>query len=617
MILRLLGLLLLACTGIAMANPSAHDAAISATDCQPMVFPVMAARSADGKRPQQGWETVTLPDTWSKRWPGHDGSVWYRIDWQRSCGEVALMVDSIVMAGELFINGQRFWQDRHLVEPLSRSWAMARYWQLPEALLMPDHNHLEFRVVGVASAGAGLGVVALDSPEKIHSLYQATRWHARTLPLLNLVVTIFLGCLVLGAWLVWRNQRVFGWYALVAMGWALLSAHILTTDTWPYPDSLAFARGHNLVYLLYSAGFCIFTWSLLQLPVPVWLERGLALLVLLGVAVILLSPGWPGLQRVGNLTALLLFINNLGVIFWALGHRHTEALVVAICLLLVILVGTRDVLVLKGSIESRIFLLHYTGLIFLVAAAILLGRRALSSARRVERFNEELQGAMQQARHELNSSLQSEHQLALINLRHEARQQLAHDLHDGLGGQIARSILLVDQAAEPPAKSRVLSLLKLLRDDLRQVIDAGTSETVSAPATPAAWALQLRHRFVSLFDELGIRLHWQLPSAWISQPSALQGLLLARVVEEALTNVLKHSQATEAAVILEQATGASLQLIIEDNGCGFDTQLTRQQGLGVGLISMRARVERLEGQLQLSASGAGTRLVVHLPLVGA
>ena len=76
---------------------------------------------------------VTLPDRWINpgRWPGHDGEVWYRVDWRNRCAAaaspgVALATDSINMAGELWVGHTLLWRDRHLAEPLSRSWKDAR-----------------------------------------------------------------------------------------------------------------------------------------------------------------------------------------------------------------------------------------------------------------------------------------------------------------------------------------------------------------------------------------------------------------------------------------------------------------------------------------------------------
>lgn len=83
--------------------------------------------------PPSAWVPVTLPDRWINpgRWPGHDGEVWYRVDWRNRCAAaaspgVALATDSINMAGELWVGHTLLWRDRHLAEPLSRGWKDAR-----------------------------------------------------------------------------------------------------------------------------------------------------------------------------------------------------------------------------------------------------------------------------------------------------------------------------------------------------------------------------------------------------------------------------------------------------------------------------------------------------------
>ena len=57
-------------------------------ECIPRIVSAQVARSADGVRPVEGWEPVTLPDRWGRRWPGYSGTAWYRIDWERAGGGV-------------------------------------------------------------------------------------------------------------------------------------------------------------------------------------------------------------------------------------------------------------------------------------------------------------------------------------------------------------------------------------------------------------------------------------------------------------------------------------------------------------------------------------------------
>jgi signal transduction histidine kinase len=87
---------------------------------------------------------------------------------------------------------------------------------------------------------------------------------------------------------------------------------------------------------------------------------------------------------------------------------------------------------------------------------------------------------------------------------------------------------------------------------------------------------------------------------------------LYRIVQEALTNVIRHAQATRVDVLLEQR-GDKLIVIVEDNGVGFDPFAAMQSGR-LGLFGMRERIEMLAGTLVLeSAAGAGTTLLVEVP----
>ena len=128
-------------------------------ECIPRIVSAQAARSADGARPVQGWEHVTLPDRWGGRWPGYSGTVWYRIDWERAdCAPAALGlgIDGIGSAGEVFINEDLLWRDASLAEPLSRSWNVPRWWLLPASTLRAGTNTVWVRVVSVAALSSGL-----------------------------------------------------------------------------------------------------------------------------------------------------------------------------------------------------------------------------------------------------------------------------------------------------------------------------------------------------------------------------------------------------------------------------------------------------------------------------
>ena len=88
-----------------------------------------------------------------------------------------------------------------------------------------------------------------------------------------------------------------------------------------------------------------------------------------------------------------------------------------------------------------------------------------------------------------------------------------------------------------------------------------------------------------------------------------------RVAQESLTNIEKHSNATKVSVILQQM-GNMLQLIIRDDGVGFDVNSAMRKG-GIGLRYMRERVEFIGGDFEIeSEPGFGTEITVLLQLDG-
>ena len=92
---------------------------------------------------------------------------------------------------------------------------------------------------------------------------------------------------------------------------------------------------------------------------------------------------------------------------------------------------------------------------------------------------------------------------------------------------------------------------------------------------------------------------------------AAVSLYAYRIVQEALHNVVKHSGASQARVELT-GSGVALELVVADEGRGFDPDTPGLAGLG--LLSMRERVKLLDGEIGIrSKPGTGTRLDVRIP----
>ena len=112
----------------------------------------------------------------------------------------------------------------------------------------------------------------------------------------------------------------------------------------------------------------------------------------------------------------------------------------------------------------------------------------------------------------------------------------------------------------------------------------------------------------------GVRVEVRIEGTPAALPAGLD-LSAYRIVQEALTNVAKHAQATTCRIYLQRLTN-TLLVTIEDDGIGFEPDAPRPPGAlrGIGLLGIRERVMQLRGELRLeSAPGRGTRLTVEVP----
>ncbi|HYC30603.1 MAG TPA: ATP-binding protein, partial [Chitinophagaceae bacterium] len=88
-------------------------------------------------------------------------------------------------------------------------------------------------------------------------------------------------------------------------------------------------------------------------------------------------------------------------------------------------------------------------------------------------------------------------------------------------------------------------------------------------------------------------------------------LMMFRIAQEALSNIVKHAHATKVIIIISYLP-AAFRMEISDDGTGFDQNSDKASG--IGLINMRQRVEVMNGVLQiLSTPGSGTTLTINIP----
>jgi signal transduction histidine kinase len=201
-----------------------------------------------------------------------------------------------------------------------------------------------------------------------------------------------------------------------------------------------------------------------------------------------------------------------------------------------------------------------------------------------------------------------------VRAQEAERRRLARELHDETG-QALTSILLGLSAVE---RAESAEAARAAAGELRELV-VETLQAVRRLAVelrPSALddfglepALRRLGQTVREGGELNVQVEARLGEGRL--PADVETALY-RIVQEALTNVVKHADAAHVSIVLTRKQG-SVMVMIEDDGRGFDPATISRDGLG--LLGMRERVQLLDGELEIETSpGSGTTLVLELPL---
>lgn len=197
----------------------------------------------------------------------------------------------------------------------------------------------------------------------------------------------------------------------------------------------------------------------------------------------------------------------------------------------------------------------------------------------------------------------------------EERERIAREMHDSLAQTLAVNHLhLRALAADPevpgPARDQLTELAELCQEAIRDVREniLGLRESSRCPDDLAAG---LETFLTGWSRTSGVPARLEVTGAAPAVLPVGHAAQLSRVAQEALTNVRKHSRATSAVVTLRH-DGHRTQLLVSDDGVGFDTHHPRPDAYG--LHTMRERVEQLGGTLLVeSLPGHGTRVLADVP----
>lgn len=481
-------------------------------------------------------------------------------------------------------------------------------------LTLPAHSqHVVY--LRVQSVSAMLVPALLWEPQAFHAHerddYAAQAWYfgmATALILFNLLLFVAL------------RDVVYLWYSVFATCTALaISASNGWGKEFLWPDTTLWSNiaisvlgSLTLAALLHFMRRMLNTREIIPRAdrlIKVFI--GLQLLFAVGVAISPQAFAVPGTRLIPATTLLVLSVG----VFCAVWRRQRIALffVVAVSMWIsgVIVVGLMTLTLLPANaftmngyqIGSSLEMLL---LAFALAYRFNMIRRQATED--VKQANASLAQRLQAREAELTASHQRLREIEHRQTLSQERQRLMQDMHDGMGSALTSALRVVERGQLDEAE--IAQVLKGCIDDLKLAIDS--MEPVEAELL--LLLATLRFRLGPRLESTGIALRWEVqdipPLDWLDPKNSLH---ILRIAQEAFTNIIKHTNATEVRV----ATGADadgVTVTITDNGPGFDVASALKNG-GKGLSNQMRRAQAIGAEVNWDSNNSGTRLTLRLPFM--
>jgi signal transduction histidine kinase len=225
--------------------------------------------------------------------------------------------------------------------------------------------------------------------------------------------------------------------------------------------------------------------------------------------------------------------------------------------------------------------------------------------------------AFKEAERRLKESQHLLRELAARNetVREEERKRLTREIHDELGQYLSAlrlgiSVIGLQFAEDNPAlKEKIQGMIKLV-DAMIKVV-----RNVVSALRPAALDMGIASALEWLVDEFmartGVDCELHVPKGEIPLEDQ-RATQVFRIVQESLTNIGRHAEASEVSIRLER-NGSQYTLEVRDNGRGFDPAIRKKKSFG--LVGMRERALMLGGDVDIhSETGRGTAVRVSFPI---
>ena len=424
------------------------------------------------------------------------------------------------------------------------------------------------------------------------------RWVTISMFIMSLIVFAF--------WIARPQDAVYGIFSLALIFWAshnlnlLISNIPISTRSWEAMNMSAL--GWTIVaMILFIHRYVGYKNDRLEKVLLVFATLGLAIFFLPDVANVLHIGYkiWDVFILIFGCYAVLFLVNIY------LKEADQDVYLMLFAGVPILVFGLHDILVINHQIDPREgMIMHYGLIMALLLFSWFLIKRFVQAINNAEDLAATLEQRVKEKQQALQLQYEQVQELEKQQLLSTERERIMRDIHDGIGGQLIAIIGLL-QEKQGTVFVKVREKVKNSLTDLRFVIDS-LDPVLSDLATLLG---MMRLRLIDQIEAANIDLEWavtELPVLENMSPS--RSLHIMRIVQEAITNSIKHSDSKKmklATGVIEETQQIFIDVI--DHGKGFEKKEVLDLN-SRGLNNMRYRAEQMGATLDVSSCDGETRI---------
>lgn len=568
---------------------------------------------------QHAWQHQALPDDWYKTGKTHN-QYWYKshLLLDHPVNDIwAVYLPTVTHAAAVFINGTWVGQSGYFSDPVSRHHNDPLLFSFSGSMLKKGQNDIHIRVKASYHEQGLLGQVYVAPFNQLNKYYEIKhfvridliQWLTSAMYLMALVVLVF--------WMARPQDKIYGLFSLELIFWATHNLNLIITDI---PVSARLWESLMMSTLGWTVLTMIYFNHRFVGEVHPRIEKLALTAAALGLGLFFL-PDLAAVLHVGYRVwdALLIvvglyLIGYLGRVFWK--NPQSDYFLMLLVGIPMLIFGLHDILVVNHMADRT------DGLIiqFSVIPALLLFswfmvRRFVKSINKAEHLAEHFEQLVDEKTREIEFQYDKLKEMEKQSVLAEERERIMRDMHDGIGGQLVSVIsLLQDQKGD--VFKRLREKVQHSLTDLRLVIDSLDPVQNELPVLLGTMRMRLHDQL----DAANIHLEWavtDLPD--IPDTSPRRSLHIMRIVQEAITNCIKHADTEKIRLVTgtlgEQESHVYIDII--DYGKGLKCVDENAENQGRGIKNMHYRAEQMGAKLDLDSSEEGTRIRLLIALESA